>query len=363
MKLQQRLAVCFVPLITLFSLATHALASCSSSVQGPPCQEYWRADAVFIGVANRVVNVPNNTFFASGPYLQTTAYFTIEEAFKGVGGTGIVFDSTSCGYVFKEGERYLVYAHRNSYRNNELEVSVGNTRTRPFSEAAEDLQYIRGLESAEPGARVFGKVRQFTYNLRKLDHDAEVLRNITIILDGNNHRQEVVTDSEGRYEFKRLPTGTYRIRAELPTYLSYTEEKIKVNGYGCVPHDISPWRKGQIAGRVFDSNGESLIRVPVSLVPADASHEEIFAEAKDTVVWPLSLTTLEGRFGFTQLPPGRYLLIINRTEYERSQGRQREPALARLFYPGVSDVGGATVIVIGNDDEPREYDFHLPIPH
>jgi len=46
----------------------------------------------------------------------------------------------------------------------------------------------------------------------------------------------------------------------------------------------------------------------------------------------------------------------------RSRGRQREPALPRFFHPGVSDVVGATVIVVGNEDGPREYDFHLPIP-
>ena len=115
-----------------------------------------------------------------------------------------------------------------------------------------------------------------------------------------------------------------------------------------------------ITGRVFDKNGETLIGVPVSLVPADASYEEIFAEAKDRSVWPFSLTTLQGRFGFSHLRPGRYLLIINRTEYERSQGRQRGRPLPRMFYPGVSDAGAATVIVIDKDDEPREYDFRLP---
>ncbi|HKY44096.1 MAG TPA: carboxypeptidase regulatory-like domain-containing protein [Pyrinomonadaceae bacterium] len=363
MKIQQKLVLCFVPLLILFSLATDALASCPMSQQGPPCQEYWRADAVFIGVANRVVNVPNDTYLGIGPYLRTTAYFTIEEAFKGVGGTGIVFDSSNCGYFFREGERYLVYAHRNSYRNNELEVIIGNTRTRPISEAVEDLKYIRGLSSAESGSRIFGKVAQHTFNIKEsYNNVVESLQNITVILEGNNQRQEVVTDSDGRYEFKGLLEGTYRIRADVPSYLSYNEEIIKVNGRACVPLEIAARRKAQIAGRVIDSTGETLIHVPVSLVPADASHEEIFSEGKDKVPWPFHLTTLQGRFGFTQLPPGRYLLIINRTEYERSQGRQRDPALPRLFYPGVTDIGAATIIVVGKDDEPREYDFRLPIP-
>jgi hypothetical protein len=32
-----------------------------------------------------------------------------------------------------------------------------------------------------------------------------------------------------------------------------------------------------------------------------------------------------------------------------------------LFYPGVSDLGAATVIVVGKDDEPREFEFRLPV--
>ena len=365
MHVRQRLALCVVSLITLFSSVNDALASCPIMQPGPPCVEYWRTDAVFIGVANRVVNIPNNTGLSIGPYLRTTVYFTIEEAFKGIGGTGIVLDLDYCGHSFKEGERYLVYARRNP-NSQQLDVRAGNTRTRPLSEAAEDLQYIRGLASEEPGSRVFGKVTQYTFNIKKTLYDpfdAESVQNIKVILEGNNSRQEVITDSQGKYEFRRLPKGIYRVRAELPTYLRYEEQKIRVDGLRCVPLDISARRKGEIAGRVFDSTGETLIHVPVSLVPADASHEEIFAEPKnEEVVWPFSLTTLEGRFWFSQLPPGRYLLIINRTEYERSRGRQREPALPRFFYPGVSDVVGATVIVVGNEDERREYDFHLPLP-
>lgn len=361
MRARRKLTLYLFPLITLFSVTNNALASCPRMDPGPPCQEYWRTDVVFIGVAHRVVNVPNNTPLAIGPYLRTTAYFTIEEAFKGIAGTGIVFDSHDCGYLFKEGERYLVYAHRNTY-NQQLEVRDGNTRTRPLSEAAEDLQYIRGLASSEPGSRIFGKVGEHNYGNYENPQKLEPLKNIKVVLEGNNQRQEVTTDSEGRYEFKRLQSGTYQISAGLPTHLIHNEQKIKVDGQGCVPFNLLANRKAMITGRVFDKNGETLIGVPVSLVPADKSYDEIFAEAQDKPLWPFSLTTLQGRFGFSYLTPGRYLLIINRTEYERSKGRPRGRPLPRMFYPGVSDAGAATVIVIDKDTEPREYDFRLPLP-
>ena len=141
MHVRQRLALCFVPLITLFSFVNDALATCPITQPGPPCVEYWRTDAIFIGVANRVVHIPNNTGLSIGPYLRTTVYFTIEEAFKGVGGTGLVLDLDYCGHSFKEGERYLVYAHRNP-NSQQLDVRAGSTRTRPISEAAEDLHFL-----------------------------------------------------------------------------------------------------------------------------------------------------------------------------------------------------------------------------
>ena len=358
MQVQRRLSLCFILLITLLSFTTNTLAGCPRTLPGPPCLEYGRADAVFIGVASRVSKIPNDTDF-DGPYLRSTVHFTIQEAFKGVGGTGVVFDLDHCSHRFVEGERYLVYAHRNP-NNQQLSIREGSTRTRLLSEAAEDLQYVRGLAAAEDGSRVFGKVALYSYNLKRNDADAEPLRNIKVILEGHDQRQEVLSDNEGRYEFKRLPTGTYQLQAELPAHLSFATQTIKTNGRTCVLFDIAIWSKGLITGRVLGVNGKPLVSVPVSLVPADATVEDLFAEGKDKVVWPVAFTNEVGRFLFALLPPGRYLLIINHTEFETSRGRETIRHLPRMFYPGVSDVSGATVIVVGKDDEAREYDFRLP---
>ena len=360
MKVQRKLVLYFLPLITLVSFTTDVVASCPTMQQGPPCMEYWQTDAVFIGVANRVVHNPDKPSPENWMYVRTTVYFTIEEPFKGVGGNGLVFNLDHCGHPFKEGERYLVYARRN-HNNNELEVRAGWTRTRPLSEATEDLNYIRGLSSAEPGSRVFGTVAQNTLDVKESHHKAESLPNIKVTLEGNNQRLEVVTDSEGRYEFKGIEAGTYRLRAEMPAYLKYDEFPIKLKGRGCAPINISASRKGEIVGRVLDVNGKPLNDVPVSLVSADASLEEILAERKDRVVWTSGYTNREGRYEFSHLPPGRYLLIINRADFEKSLGSLVSRALPRLFYPGVTDLGGATVIVVGTERDSREHDFRLTI--
>lgn len=351
-----KLAVYLLSLITLFSLATDALASCPMTQQGPPCVEYWRADAVFIGVANRVVLTPDKPTADNWMGRQITVYFTIVEAFKGVDGSALVLNLDHCGHQFKEGERYLVYADRNP-NNNELDVRAGRTRTRPLSEAAEDLEYIRGLAQAEPGSRVFGKVIQYTHKLRERRFAPESLPDIKVALEGNNQRYEIVTDSEGRYEFKRIPAGIYRLRAELPAYLSYAEQTVKLSGRECALVDIHANRRALITGRVVDVNGKPVDSVPVSLVPADATLEQILSET----LWMYTVTNRDGSYRFTQLEPGRYLLVINRTGSEMSGGSAITRVLPRLFYPGVSDLGGATVIVVSDNDEPREYNFRLTI--
>ena len=344
-------------LFIIASFATDALASCPSAQPGPPCVEYWRTEAVFIGVASRVVPRVDKMTADSWMGRQTTVYFTIVEAFKGVEGSALVLNLGHCGHQFKEGERYLVYAHRNP-NNKELDVRAGSTRTRPLSEAAEDLEYIRGLAQAESGSRVFGKVLQHTQKIKEQPYTPELLQDVKVTLEGNNQRYKVVSDSEGRYEFKRIPAGRYRLRAELPAYLHYDEQPLELIGRECAPVDIHASRKAMIAGRVLDANGKAVDSVPISLVPADATLEQILSEKPS---WILTYTMRDGRFRFTQLEPGRYLLIINRTASETAGGSAVSRVLPRLFYPGVSDLGGATVIVVSNELESREYNFQLPL--
>ena len=124
-----KLAVCLLSVLTLFSFTTDALASCPSAQPGPPCVEYWRREAVFIGVASRVVRRVDKMTADSWMGRQTTVYFTIVEAFKGVDGGALVLNLDHSGHPFKEGERYLVYAHRNP-NTKELDVRAGNTRRR-----------------------------------------------------------------------------------------------------------------------------------------------------------------------------------------------------------------------------------------
>ena len=362
MYVHNRLVSCFFNLILAATLATDASASCPTMTPGPPCQEFRYTDAVFIGVATRVVRVPNTTQLMIGPYISTTVYFSVEEIFKGVEGSAVVLDLDHCGHSFKEGERYLVYAHRNPNDTKKFDVRAGSSRTRLLSEAKEDLEYIRNLSADDRGARIFGTIVQRTLYVKRKTPDADLLQNVKVTLDGNNQQQEVFANSEGKYEFKGLPAGEYRVRADLPASFNYEPQTVKVTDQACVRADITARNKGWITGRVFDVDGRPLVGVVVSLVSADADLQEIVSNDKDKEVWDFSFTDGEGRYGFTSVAPGRYRLVINRSEFEKSQELPLVRPLARIFHPGVYDLAGATVVVVRkNDDKPQDYDFRLLI--
>jgi protocatechuate 3,4-dioxygenase beta subunit len=360
MKLQQKVSLYIVALIVLASFATSTFASCPTMRPGPPCQEFWRADAVFIGTATRVVRVPNETQLLIGPYVRSTTHFSVDETFKGVEGTVVILEADHCGQLFQEGERYLVYAYHNSYAKK-LEVRAGSTRTRLLSEANEDLAYIRGLPSAEAGARIFGKVVRQTHNLKEGKFDVAALKDIRITLETNDEQREAKTDSEGRYEFRRVPTGSYRLRAEVASSLSLEEQKVNVTNRACMPVDLFALSKAQIAGRVLDLDGKPVNNVSVTLVSADAKPEQILSQGKNSVPTSTGYSGPDGTYRFPQLAPGRYLLIVNHDDFRMASSPESARVLPRLFYPGVSDLKAATVIVLADDQKPQAYDFVLPI--
>lgn len=208
--------------------------ACSCFGTPAPCQAYSEASAVFAGTVSYSSTVTLN----EGNYSrsQRVVRFTIDEAFRGVSGTEAEvltgLGDADCGYGFRLGGQYLVYAHRQ--KDDKLYTGICS-RTRPMSDAVEDLAYMRGLGTSKSGATIFGEVRLNAGTRSK------PLAGAKIIVEGPSKRVETTTDRNGKYKVSELLGDTYKVRIEPPPGLSVRkpEREAKLIDRGCA--EISFW--------------------------------------------------------------------------------------------------------------------------
>jgi len=252
-----------------------------------------------------------------------------------------------CGYDFKPNESYLVYA--DNY-NGKIYTGICN-RTRPLSEAAEDLEYINNLAKAGTGATIYGAVNKY----RRLKSDEEwqpqpPLPDILLTLEGNGKTYEATTDMKGEFRIADLTAGSYTLRLLAPKgfYPFETEQKIKVYEKGCAAADFSLSVNTSLSGRISDEKGAPPGEIKVDLVPVEQINEPY---QKDKHA---AFTDEAGRFTFRTIPPGRYYFGI------RFQHWEPKFAYPRTFYPGTQELNEAATVTISEGQVLENYDFQLP---
>src|SRR5687767_3156816 len=111
-------ALCFAVLMVL--LRSPAAFACSCIQSGPACQAFWKTDAVFDAIVESIVPTtqpPNPGEVPALEYPENAVSMTVRQAWKGGISPGALEVVTarfgaSCGYEFKPGRRYLVFAHK-----------------------------------------------------------------------------------------------------------------------------------------------------------------------------------------------------------------------------------------------------------
>jgi hypothetical protein len=320
--------------------------ACSCAGTRVPCEAYWNASAVFLGT----VSYSRTTTTKVGDFdsRQRVFRFNIDRAFRGVEGgeveivTGL--GGGDCGYGFQLGGQYLVYAYRND--SNILSTGICS-RTRPASEAAEDLAYFRELPTAEPGGTISGEVR-FRHSTKGKGAALAPVKEVKIFIVGAEKKYEVLTDDQGNFKVSGVTPGLYKVKVELPegTSIHSPEREVRISDKGCAQAAFWLEPDTRITGRVLDSQGLPASDVLIELVPVKGERG-----------YPsYARTDKAGRYEITLVPPGRYLLGVR---IVGSAGSTYVP-FPQTYYPGVSEESRATIISLTEGQRFEANEFILP---
>ena len=335
--------------LAMLGLVTPVANACTCIGPRTPCEAYGTAAAVFVGTAIRSGKA-EPLKDKSEPYgAPIVVKFAVEQSYLGVEGTEIEvftgFGGGDCGYEFKIGERYLVYAYRDHIRL----ITGICTRTRPFGKATEDLAFLGNLSSATAGATIQGQVVRA--GAPKND-SSPIYSEILVLVEGDKVRQELRPDTSGDFRISGLPPGKYKVTLKLPKELTVhqPEQEISVADRGCGSVNYYITENGQVSGRVFDAEGQPIPEIRISLGDPDSDLK--------TNPFYATRTDKEGRFNFSPVRAGRYLIAVNYSQY--SDPNDPTIAYPPAFYPGVADKPQAEVITVGVGEKLTDLNIRMP---
>ena len=147
------MAARLLPALAILSLllVPSAASACSCMPSGPPCQALFQSDVVFVGT---VKSIATDEEAGSDQRLfgRRLVTLSLDRGIRGVKGSTVAVRTGQgggdCGFDFKEGQTYLVYASR--HPDGWLSAGICS-RTRPLSQAADDLAFIDTMPASGSG--------------------------------------------------------------------------------------------------------------------------------------------------------------------------------------------------------------------
>lgn len=212
-------------LFVLLLVPLHVRAcDCVNAV--PPCKAFANSHAVFAG---RVVSISA----PDGGYRMVT--FDVTSAYRGIDGktaevrTGL--GGGDCGYEFRVGEQYLVYADP---QPNTATLYTGICeRTRPLSQAKDDLEYLTKKDDPARGSGIEGDIVQLARDPNNETRTVGFMGGITVTIAGVSGRKTATTDKNGHFKVWGLEPGNYRVAPTLPENFVKTALTVKLAAQSC----------------------------------------------------------------------------------------------------------------------------------
>ena len=318
---------------------------CTCGMSGPPCQATWMVDSIFVGT---VISIsPIDHVSLGEPYQSNLVTFKVERGYMNTapGSLQIVtgMGGGDCGYRFKTGHTYLVYASK-SGSVSWLTTGICS-RTRPIADATEDLSYLATMGGTTGGGQVYGRVKETRRDPAEPEWlDYGPLEGIGVSVRGTTFFRDVLTDRDGRFQIPNIPVGTATISIAVPHGYApeHFESEIEIRDpRACSQVDLTVQPRARASGFVMDASGR-----PVAGVDVDAVAEELAGFRPEPYQQPVK-TDESGAFEFRDLPPGRYVFGVNLTKRTYPLNR---PLGASVFLPGTIVASDATVFELKAGD-------------
>jgi hypothetical protein len=142
---------------------------------------------------------------------------------------------SDCGYDFKEGVSYLVYAYNGAPPLGEVgklytEICM---RTRPLADAKDDLDY---LSKKDDPARASGIVGDISMQYRDSQNRLQATSSsggISVVISGVGVRKTVPTRKDGHFEIWGLEPGAYRVSPIFPDGFQKAAQTVKIAAQSC----------------------------------------------------------------------------------------------------------------------------------
>jgi hypothetical protein len=289
---------------------------------------------IFIGTVTSSMETSN---------FEKTLQVMPEEVFAGdiKGPLTVKTSPSACLPEFEPGDRWLFYLRRDT-KSGEPVLSYGDPSS-PEKQASVEIERLRKLVRMSVAGKVIGAVTDRNPNGQADSPRAS--HKVTARNTSDGQEFEATTDAEGKFEFRSLPIGTYKVSANTVKGLWAEDGPIKIKPRGCSSIQFALQTDGRISGQILNPDGG----------PAGVLQVELIPESEDRLGSQSRFTDERGRCNFRGLAAGRYLIGINIDENVASSS----PRGPSLFYPGVHERRNAIAVEITEAGEQTGVDFQL----
>src|SRR5688500_17811072 len=282
------------------------------------CTQGWKSGhVVFAGTVTGKLNTTIPARGGSYSYYQNAFQFSVSESFRGPAIAGQEFTvhtgmgGGDCGYEFKIGTSYLVYA---SEYNGKVVTNIC-TSTAPAARMQHVMRELRALGKGERAADLFGMIGTSSLSVGVDPMELKPLAGKKVrVIGTHGSERSTTTDDDGVYAFHNLPVDTYRLEVDPPTGMSTWQRnrgeiyKVEVGAEGIsgCPASLTFSADGRIKGRVVDEDGNGVAGF-ITTERVDEKEREIARYRGGG----MGYTTDNGDFELWLLYPTRYRLVFH----------------------------------------------------